>query len=74
MEERWMWKYLPKVKDTEDNHLQEAKNRLNYVNWVLNNFKTLVNDQVLSIFNFAHFYDALIEEKEVLETIIRSKE
>lgn len=67
---RWTWKTLPKVKDTNDNHLQEAKNRLNYLNWAITQYKDLYDKVMLSDFEFHNIYTTMTEEKKFLEILI----
>ena len=31
----FIWNKLLKIKDTEENHITEAKNRLNYLKWII---------------------------------------
>lgn len=70
----WIWSKILGVKDTEENHRIEAKNRLNYLDWVLGKIVLLQNSGKINIFNYAHFYDSMMEERNLLKVILCGKE
>ena len=63
----FIWNKYLEIKDTEENHIVEAKNRLNYLKWFIQKIREMNNDGEIDVLQYAKIYDRLMEEKELLE-------
>lgn len=66
----FIWNKLLKIKDTEENHITEAKNRLNYLKWIIKKIREANNSGKINVLKYAKIYDTLVEEQELLEKLL----